>query len=345
MDVLKDILDSLNDSVIIIDPYGQIVFYNQEALHTHKSISSKAVQIGDQIPDVVAAEYKKAITDILSLVRAKKKPHEAFAECVTHAGTKVFLELKFVPVLDTHGKIKFINIITVDITARKLMESRTRAMAMEASATMENAHAFVVGIDARGYIVAWNNHCTRITGFQKSEIYCNRFADLLQKSDETAWADAMSTIFRNQPISEFEVAFRTKAGRYATIKMSASPRTNPQGQVIGATLIGQDITEIIAYSNLQIARRKDNEGARPQNKKPFKALPGKNRYALPDYRINTRFISSFFTKEKKREPVKDAPFLRYAKIVFESLRKIFQHDRTQGKGTMLQPNVPRTKTI
>lgn len=248
MDVLNDILDSLNDSIIILDPFGQIIFYNTEALHIQKSISNKPVEIGDQIPDVVSLEHRQGITDILKAVRSQKKIFAINAECNTHTGTKIFLELKFVPVLDEIGQIKFINIITVDITSRKVLESRARAAAVDISNLMEHAHALILTVDSQGYIVECNTHFAEVTGFHKNEIYCQKASEILVKRDHASLINELiQAVSKNKPVTNFRLPIQTKSGLEVIIMLGASPRMNIHGDVIGATWIGQDITELTIY--------------------------------------------------------------------------------------------------
>ena len=51
MDVLKDILDNLNYSIIITDIHGKITLFNNEASRIKKSISEKPIVIGYPFAD------------------------------------------------------------------------------------------------------------------------------------------------------------------------------------------------------------------------------------------------------------------------------------------------------
>ena len=73
MDVLKDILDNLSDSVIIVDTCGQIVLFNNEALRIQRSISEKKIEIGAQFSDLVSEERKQTVTDVLRTLKRRKQ--------------------------------------------------------------------------------------------------------------------------------------------------------------------------------------------------------------------------------------------------------------------------------
>ena len=120
MDVLKDILDNLNDSLIIIDSYGQIVLFNREAERIQRSISKEPITIGINFADLVSEERKPIVTEVLKTIKRQKKAVKNFAEYSTPFNTSVFLEVSFVPVLGPKKELRYINIITQDVTSRKI---------------------------------------------------------------------------------------------------------------------------------------------------------------------------------------------------------------------------------
>lgn len=316
MDVLNDILDSLNDSIIIIDPYGQVVFYNKEALLIQKSFSNKPVEIGDQMPDVVNAEHRQGITAILKLVRTYKRPYATYAECHTHTGSRICLELKFIPILEKTGRIKFINIITVDITARKVLENRARAASLDVSHLLEHAHALILSVDVRGYIVECNKHFSDVTGFEKNDIYCQKVSEVLVSQSESSLIDQlMQRALMNESITNFRLTLQRKSGSELIGVFSASPRLNLQGEVIGATWIGQDVTELSAYRNAL---------------HPFIPVDTKDR-------------------SKRRNVFKiggaHARMSSVVRLTIEFFQKALLHERWQAKSSSVAESLPSTKAV
>jgi PAS domain S-box-containing protein len=248
MDVLKDILDNLNDSLIIIDAYGQIVLFNREALRIQRSISERTLQIGDHFTEVLSEDRKDIVSEILKTLRRQKKPMKNFAECKTPFGTSVFLEVNFIPVFGAKKELKYINVISQDITNRKIFEKKLRAASADVSKVLDNAHAVIFSVDSRGYIVDWNHHCAQLTGFSKKEVLSQQVPGLLVQDINTPlFAELMEKVLRNEAVGNYELPLVTRKGGEVIVMLSATPRTNANGQVIGATLVGQDITELISY--------------------------------------------------------------------------------------------------
>lgn len=248
MDVLKDILDNLTEGVLILDGQGKVVMYNQEALRIQRSITEKPLEIGKSIVELVLDERKKMATELFRTLKRQKKSIKNFAEYTTPFGTSVFLEINMIPVLGARKEIRYINVVAQDITSQKIFEKKARAVAADVSTLIQHAHAIIISVDSRGYIVDWNNHCAELTGFSRKEILSQKLSEvLIRESNTKDFDDLMSAVLENKTGTKYELEFQTRSGGELTVLLSATPRTNANGEVIGATLVGQDITELISY--------------------------------------------------------------------------------------------------
>jgi len=248
MDVLKDILDNVTDSIIIIDADGKIVLYNKEALRIQKSLSETPIHIGESFTELVSEERKNVVTEIIKTLKRQKRAIRNFAEYNTPFGTSVFLEVNFVPMFGPGKELRYVNIISQDITSRKIFEKKAKAAAADVSNLLEHAHAIIFSVDSLGYIVDWNNHSAQLTGFSKEEVLSQKVSDvLIPEVNLSLFADLMASVMKNDSVKDFEIPICTKNGQEIIVMLSATPRTNANAQVIGATLIGQDVTELNTY--------------------------------------------------------------------------------------------------
>lgn len=248
MDVLQDILDNLTDSLIILDPYGKIVLFNTEAVRVQKSISETPLGIGGFFTEFVSEARKPVVAEILKTIKRQKKPVKNFAEYNTPPGSSVFLEVNFVPVLGAKKELRYINVIAQDITNRKLFEKKLKTATADLTDLLEQAHALIFSVDSRGYIVGWNNHCVELTGYAKEELLSQRFPEvLLRKSNIPLFADLMERVIKNEAVGNFQLPIKKRGNGEIIVMLSATPRINSNGQVIGATMVGQDVTELMVY--------------------------------------------------------------------------------------------------
>lgn len=279
-DGLKDILDNLTDAITIIDGAGRIVAYNQEALRIENVISGSALKAGRHITEGLDDKRRKSLAGILSKVKRQKKPLKDFAEYSNACGTRTFLEVTFVPVLGRKKEVKHVNIIAQDVTSRKVFEKKMKTVATDVNNMVEHAHAIIFSVDSRGYIVEWNRHCTQVTGFGKGEVLSRTFTDLVAcPTQERRFQEMMALVMNNVPVSDHELFLQTKTGGDLVAIVSATPRTNSKGQVIGATVVGQDITELTTYrKSLEKMIKSKTEALEEVLKKEKHAVELKSRF-------------------------------------------------------------------
>lgn len=248
MNVLKEILDNVSDSVIVIDPSGKILLFNHQAFRLHQSVSETELETGAYFPEIVREERKKLVIEALKTVRRQKKAVKIFAEFKGPSGDNLFLEVSYVPTLGEKKELRYISVIAQDMTSRKIFEKKLKDVTAEVKNVLEHAHAFIFSIDTQGYVVEWNDHCEQLTGYARSEMLSQKVSHLLMsKENVPLLAELMDKVLRKEAVSNFEFPVQTKRCDELIIMLSATPRTNANGRVIGATLVGQDITELTAY--------------------------------------------------------------------------------------------------
>lgn len=280
MEGLKDILDHLSESIIIIDGAGRIVAFNREALRIEKFISERTLQAGSHFTDGLTDERRKTLADMLKTVKRQKRPLKNFVEHCSSCGTRVFLEVSFIPVLGLKKEVRNVNIITQDITSRKIFEKKMKTVATDVNNMVEHAHAIIFSFDSQGYIVEWNNQCTQVTGFTKQEVLSRTCTDLLiNPAHRRRFQELMTSVMTNRPVANHELLLQTKTGGEVIAMVSATPRTNHNGQVIGGTVVGQDITELTTYrKSLEKMIKSKTEALEQVLKKEKEAVEQKSRF-------------------------------------------------------------------
>ncbi len=113
---------------------------------------------------------------------------------------------------------------------------------------IDTANAPIVGVDAAGCVLVWNQSMARITGIEKHDALKTHFAS---KHVSEACAQSVESMIASAvrgeltPVLEFEL--NTKCGDRRLVICSVSPRHDAAGGVVGAILVGQDITELGEY--------------------------------------------------------------------------------------------------
>ncbi|HRJ31094.1 MAG TPA: PAS domain-containing sensor histidine kinase [Cyclobacteriaceae bacterium] len=247
MDLINSILDNIDEAVIVTNPEGIVLLYNKVALEHSQDLLEKTLQLDTSITELLPNHRREITQSIFKNIRQHRRPQKTFAEYVSKNGSKYHLEINYVPVV-TEGELTFIHIFVRDLTAQKIFERKLASQAANTNNLIEKAHAIVIGLDSRGYITAWNEHCSRITGFEKREVYAKRFTDVvLEKHQKEGFESILTHEVLSDPVGNFELPIITKTGKSVVLLLSCTLRTSPAGTTVGFVLVGQDVTELIHY--------------------------------------------------------------------------------------------------
>lgn len=141
----------------------------------------------------------------------------------------------------------------IQSTGRSLEDAKRLASKLEVQRNdlkqlIDTANAPIVGVDAAGLVLEWNQSTQRLTGYTKPEALNVSFLATHVHPKSRAEVEKMiaeALAGHPTPLLEFELI--TKDGTNRLVICSASPRHDAAGVVIGAILVGQDITELGEY--------------------------------------------------------------------------------------------------
>jgi PAS domain S-box-containing protein len=248
MDILDSILDNIDQSVIITNREGKLLFFNNEATHTLSTLTDKTLKLGENLLSYISKDRKKIVNQIFNDLATKKQSIKSWAEYTQLNGLTMHLEVNYIPVFDEQADLSYISVLARDITAAKIFEKKIRAQAANVENLIKKANALIIGTDSRGYITNWNDHCSIITGFEKNEVYAKRLTEVvLHESSRHGFNDVISRTLAMEAISNYETKMKTKNGRTLTCLLSATPQLTTTGQAVGITFVGQDVTELVEY--------------------------------------------------------------------------------------------------
>lgn len=251
MDILNSILDNIDQSVIITDSKGAVLFFNKEASQIFQAVNKRQLEVGQNVIEYASDNRKKIVRELLWELSTKKENVKTWAEYTQLNGLSMNLEVNYIPVFDDDQNLAYISILGRDITSSKVFEKKLKAQAENVENLIRKANAAIVATDSRGYITNWNEHCTRIIGFTKDEVYTKKIIDVvIHPSGRTDFSNLIQRVLQMESIHNYEVPISTKSGKKLSFLMSATPQVTTNGQAVGITFVGQDITELIEYRNL-----------------------------------------------------------------------------------------------
>jgi PAS domain S-box-containing protein len=111
------------------------------------------------------------------------------------------------------------------------------------AALVESSEDAILSKALDGTIRTWNAGAQRLYGYRAEEVVGQPFAVLLPP-ERAAEADAiMARLRRGEPVAHFETVRVRKDGTRVDVSVSYSPIRDEAGRLVGAAVIGRDVTE------------------------------------------------------------------------------------------------------
>jgi two-component system cell cycle sensor histidine kinase/response regulator CckA len=265
------VLDSALDCILWVDKRGRIIEFNPAAERTFRI--SRAAALGKDLSETI--------------LPAALRPHlrsELFAS-VASSGVEVVGTRLETKVMRADGE-EFPAEITVttavidesttfivyirDITARRLAQETVVRLA----AIVESSQDAIIGTDLKYRITSWNKGAELMYGYAAAEVI-GKSISILAPSDRAEEAirirEKVRTGIKANSSDTVRVA---KDGRRLDVSISISPVLDSDGNVVGASAIGRDVT---AFKQTQNALRKASETSIYASPVPIIAVDTKRR--------------------------------------------------------------------
>ncbi|MGI2336590.1 MAG: PAS domain S-box protein [Dehalogenimonas sp.] len=200
-------------------PDGKIISYNRLAASHMNGVPEdfNGKSIWDVFPKAEADFYFERI----KLAIKSEKPQEYDDKVDLPIGHKWFHSV-FTKVLDSKGKVLGIQIISSDITERKLTETALKESQKQYRTLIDNANEAII-VAQRGKIV-FTNHVTQqiLTGYSEQELKEKPFLDFIHPDDRAMVGENYQRRLKGENIpSKYEFRVTTKDGRVKWVEINA----------------------------------------------------------------------------------------------------------------------------
>jgi PAS domain S-box-containing protein len=135
-----------------------------------------------------------------------------------------------------------------DICARQAADYLEHARVYEAVATLasvvENSDDAIITKSLDGIITTWNKGAQRIFGYTAAEAVGMPVLILIPEDRQHEEPAILARLRRGERIDHYETVRRRKDGVLLDISLTISPVRNQRGEIVGASKIARDITEL-----------------------------------------------------------------------------------------------------
>lgn len=233
-ELLGAVLDSIHDSVILVNPAGDVVLRNAQA-------TADAV-LADELVLASASETATAATGTRSRHLSR--------DIVVEVQSPRVIELTTAPLTlqSSFNVMAFRDVTEERATARALREARD-LFAGILHAASEQA---IIGTDPAGHITVFNNGAERLLGWSQDEMFGRTPLDFHLQSEVVARAEQLGipvgfeVFVHNVTPESAEVrqwTYVRRDGTHATVSLAFSQMTKEDGNCAGYIGVATDVTE------------------------------------------------------------------------------------------------------
>jgi two-component system, LuxR family, sensor kinase FixL len=248
-EIIRSLLASAPDAIIVVDVHGQILFFNPSAgrLIGPMRVGSPPEQWA-QLGRAYRADTETAyVVHDMPLARAMRG-EQVIDEEVFIRGSEPeagrWMSVNASPICND-AELKGAVVIYRDITERKRAVEELRRQRDLAEGLIAVAPVVVIVLDLEGRIVRFNHFAEQLTGFRAEELLGrDYFSTLLPERDHGRIRDVFVNTLREIETSGTVNPIVRKDGRVREIRWSNRVLKDAEAKVLGVLAIGQDITDL-----------------------------------------------------------------------------------------------------
>ncbi len=253
----SQILETIPDAIVGVDKTGTIVQVNKQTEllfgYTHDELIGQRVEM--LIPERIRQAHDQHRANFAEHPRVRQMGADLDLHGKRKDGSEFSVEISLSPVNTEEGLLVLSAIR--DVSARKKIEEELRKAHQELGARtdrqlyeyrtrlasiIDSSEDAIIGKDLNGIITSWNRGAQSIYGYSAEEMV-GRSVAILAPDDRADEIPAILRKIRNgETVSHFESIRVTKDGRHLNISLTVSPIRDTDGSIIGASVIGRDIT-------------------------------------------------------------------------------------------------------
>ncbi|MGH2808323.1 MAG: PAS domain-containing sensor histidine kinase [Actinomycetota bacterium] len=251
-DALAAIVRSSDDAIYSKDRSAVITSWNPSAERLYGYRASEAIgqPISMLIPDDRGGEEMRILEAIL---RGEKIDHFE-TQRRTKDGGLVNVSVTVSPVHNRAGQIVEASVIARDVSERtRSAEERERLAAL-----VRSSNDAIYSKNSDAIITSWNPGAERLYGYAPYEAIGQPIGMLVVPERRGEEIDILHKILRGEYVERFETQRIAKDGTVIDVSITVSPVRDARGEIVEASVIARDITQVRrALETMAAAREKE----------------------------------------------------------------------------------------
>ena len=242
---LHTTLTSIGDAVIATDADGLILLMNRVAEElTGWSLDEARGKPVAEVFQVFSQQTRQRVENPMDKVRRLNRVVELANHTilVSKSGEEIAIDDSGAPIFAPDGTLPGIVLVFRDVSEQRKAQKDTAELA----AIVEYSGDAIATKNLDGIIQTWNEGAQQLFGYKREEIVGKPVTILLPPDRLHEEAEILQRIRAGKPSERLETIRVTKDGRPIHVSVGVSPIKDADGQVIGASKVVHDITELAA---------------------------------------------------------------------------------------------------
>lgn len=151
------------------------------------------------------------------------------------------------PIIDGAGKVAGVVLVFRDVTEKKKAQELKERLA----AIVESSDDIIVSKDLNGTIMSWNKGAERTLGYTASEIVGKHISTITPPECSEDVEAILDKIRHGQRVDHYLTKRRRKDGTIIDVSLTVSPIRNAEGEIVGASKVGRDVSDRARAVELQ----------------------------------------------------------------------------------------------
>jgi PAS domain S-box-containing protein len=240
---LRITLASIGDAVITTDAQGRVTFMNRvaESLTGWKQEDASSRPLTD-VFNVVNEQTRQTVENpALWAMREDRVVSQAnHTALIARDGTERPIADSGAPIKDREGRTIGAVLVFHDITERKRAEEARAYLA----AIVEHSRDPVISKSIVGIVTSWNSAAEALFGYSADEMVGQSIRRIIPPELMAEEDEILNRLAAGQSIEHFETERITKTGQRVPVSLTISPIKDATGQIVGASKVVRDITEL-----------------------------------------------------------------------------------------------------
>ena len=240
-ELISTTLASIGDCVIVTDTQSRVTFLNPEAERltgwTNSNAEGRPLSVVFRIVNErtrrVAEDPVEKVLRLGTIVGLANH-----TMLLREDGAEFLIDDSAAPIRDKDGSLFGVVLVFRDVTEqRKLFEAREQLAAI-----VEYSGEAIATKNLDGIIQTWNASAEKLFGYRADEIIGKPVTILIPPERLSEEEEILSRLRRGLPAERLETIRLKKDGTSIPVSVTVSPIKDPDGDVIGASKLIQDIT-------------------------------------------------------------------------------------------------------